>query len=883
MTGDSLDHYDLGEKLGAGGMGEVYRARDTRLGREVAVKILPDGFARDQDRRARFEREARLLASLNHPNIAAIYGLGEAKGVHYLALEYVPGDTLRVPLPVEEALSVCQQVAQALEAAHEKGIVHRDLKPQNIVVTPEGKVKVLDFGLAKNTVELAGPSESDTLSGPITEAGLIMGTAAYMSPEQARGRPVDKRTDIWSFGCVLYEALAGVRAFARPSRSDAIAAILTAEPDPQALPARVPARVRELIRRCLQKDPAHRLRDIGDARLELEDAIRELAGGRVTTAATASPAPAGRSPRLLAAGLLTAAAVAAGYYARACATASRDVSLIQVHRLTDLVGLEEFPALSPDGKSVAFAAAVEGRRQIWVRLLAGGPPLQLTRDPTDHIGPRWSPDSTSILYYSPEEETGFGALFEIPALGGVPRRLAETRGEGDLSHDGKRIAFFRPVGNDMLALCVMARDGSAPRTVTQVKASYGYAFPRWSPDDRWIAFQQGQIFDYDIQVVASEGGEPRRVVHDRGLMSGFTWHSDSSGFVYSSSRGSTVLYLPSFNLWSAALQGGPPRQLTFGEASYVQPDVEAGRLVASRTYRTFDIWKFPVAGTPTENVRNAVRITQQTGHVETPSVAPGDRELVYLSESGGHGNLWALKLDGSGETRQITFESDAGSYMGVPVWSPDGRYIAYVVREREGWSVDLWVIRPDGTGRRKVDSAAGWAVWSGDGQWLYYGISKANVWQLWKAPADGGPPVQVRAENAQAPALSPDGRTLYYLVPLGDVGYSPIELRVGATSGGSSRLLTRIPGWRLPSWQILSLVMSPDGGEMAALLNDGPATNIWTISTADGGLRAVTDFGREPVFISRRVSWSSNGSHIYAAVGRGDADVVLLAGLSVTR
>lgn len=281
MVGQRLLHYEIVDKLGAGGMGEVYRARDSKLGRDVAIKTLPAAFAADPERLSRFRREARVLASLNHPNIAAIHSLEDDKGTHYLVLELVEGETLadriaRGPVPVKEALRICSQVAEALEAAHQKGITHRDIKPANIKVTPEGRVKVLDFGLAKAfAVEGAGGdlSELPTVTAPPTREGQILGTPAYMSPEQVRGKPLERQTDVWSFGCVLFELLAGKRAFRGETLSDTLAKVLEREPEWQTLPASTPARIRELLRRCLEKDGSKRLRDIGEARKVLEDAL----------------------------------------------------------------------------------------------------------------------------------------------------------------------------------------------------------------------------------------------------------------------------------------------------------------------------------------------------------------------------------------------------------------------------------------------------------------------------------------------------------------------------------------------------------------------------------------------------------------------------------
>ncbi len=316
--GTSLGSYEVLGPLGAGGMGEVYRARDRKLGREVAIKILPEAFAQDAMRLTRFDREARMLASVNHPALAAIYGLEEAGAIRYIVMELVPGETLsetlaRGPLPLRDALSAARQIAEALEAAHERGIVHRDLKPSNIKITPQGRVKVLDLGLAKamdtKAEDSRDSSDSPTLQLDETRPGVIVGTIEFMSPEQARGKPVDKRTDVWAFGCVLFEMLSGRRAFSGETPSDILADILTREPDWKALPPTTPPRVRELLERCLQKDPNRRLRDIGDARIALEDAVAASAEG-----ATAPPDGSSRRERRLVLATLATLAVAAGLW-----------------------------------------------------------------------------------------------------------------------------------------------------------------------------------------------------------------------------------------------------------------------------------------------------------------------------------------------------------------------------------------------------------------------------------------------------------------------------------------------------------------------------------------------------------------------------------------
>src|SRR5713226_1867953 len=569
-SGTKLGPYEIVAPLGAGGMGEVYRARDTKLGRDVALKLLPPLFAADANRVERFEREARLLASLNDRHIGAIYGFEDAGNGPALVLELVEGDTLhdrvrRGPLPLSEALAVAQQIADALDAAHRAGIIHRDLKPSNIKITPDGVVKVLDFGLAKAlAAEGSGPdlSKSPTLTASGTIAGVILGTAAYMSPEQARGQPVDKRTDIWAFGCVLFEMLTGSAVFARETITDTIVAVVGAEPEWKSLPADTPGSIRRLLTRCLQKDARRRLHDIADARIELEDAM--------ATPAEPLPVPAPRRSRLALSALSLAIATALVFlwaardrFGRPAAEPSRPD--MRVIRLTDLPGLEESPAISPDGRSVAFTAGVSGKRQVFLRLIAGGTPLKITHDAVDHECPRWSPDSSSILYFSPAVSGAVqGSIWEIPALGGVPRRAVNSVGCADVNPTDGRLVLFR-LAKEGIQLGAAPTDGSRFDMVAQFAPTTYYLYPRWSPYRKRIAFQRGDNIRFDIFVAPATGGQPRQLTHDNDMMSGFAWLPDSTGIVYSSSRDDTMPYLPTLGLWQVTLRDGSVRRVTSGE------------------------------------------------------------------------------------------------------------------------------------------------------------------------------------------------------------------------------------------------------------------------------------------------------------------------------
>jgi serine/threonine protein kinase len=832
-------------------MGEVYRARDTRLDRDVALKVLPLAFTRDPDRLTRFEREAKVLASLNHPGIATIYGIEESNGVRALVLELIEGGTLadRVglgrTLPVDEAIAVARQMADALDAAHERGIVHRDLKPSNVGLTPAGVVKVLDFGVAKTgqvTVSAIAPDATETMATGlnVTQAGRVLGTAAYMSPEQARAQAVDKRTDIWAFGCVLFEMLSGGRAFPGATGSDSVAAVLEREPDWRSLPPGIPRNLRRLVERCLEKDVRRRLRDIGDAHEYLAPSSSEA-----STAESAVP--------------------------------SR--RHVEFQRLSDEVGINESPAISPDGKMVAFVAAVNGKSHVWIRLLTGGAPLQVTRDDSDHQHPRWAPDSSALIYYTPPESSGAeGALWDVSALGGLPRPITGALGGGDISHDGRRIAILRAVERRVVLMTV-ARDGSDPQVVADVPRGHYWRSPRWSPDDAWLAFNgRGvTIWDEVLWIVPLRGGDQKALARAT-FLRGVSWLPDGTGLVFSSSKGSTMPYPPTFNLRVVTLDGSSETQITSGDVSFVEPDVHAsGRLVVCRIRSESDIWKCPVGGSPAENTRAMRLVTRQTGQVQTPSVSPDGSELVYLSDNGGHANLWVIRTDGT-RARQITFERDPSVTIGVPKWSPAGKDIVYIVNRE---LPQLWVVRPDGRGARRLVERGMWPTWSYDGRWLYYSPNvDGERYCIEKVPADGGQAIVVRGDhNSNAPAVGKD--EMYFVAFVApEFGSMDWEIRRASPEGGASELLARVDGQRVPfSALYIHPSLSRDGKWLAQALADGATSNLWAMNTADNSWRQITDFGDQPTLIVRQVSWSPDGEFLYAAITKSNADIVMLDGL----
>lgn len=874
-VGDRIGRFEILGLLGAGGMGEVYRARDHQLSRDVAVKVLPAAFLADADRQRRFEQEARAAGGLNHPNILAVFDVGIEQGSPYIVTELLEGETLRDrmggrPLAPRKAVEYALQIANGLAAAHDRGVIHRDIKPGNLFVTTDGRIKILDFGLAKFTGDGSLNTETVTVTGMTP---TVMGTVAYMSPEQARGLRVDHRTDIFSFGVVLYEMLSGVLPFRRVTPGDTLNAILHDEPAelPRNDPA-IPA-LERIVFHCLEKKPEERFQNFRDLAFHLETRPQTASGVSRAVGPRRS-----RRVRLGAAAViaLSAAAVAGGLADR-WLFPSPSPAQHRVLRMTNLVGLEEFSSISPDGRMVAFTAVQRGRRQVFIQLLKGGPPLPVTSDAADHQLPRWSPDGSSLVYFSPAATGDVqGALYKVPALGGSSQRVIGSIGGGDVSGTN-RVACFR-LEKDRIQLVTSTLEGSDVQVVTTLDTKH-YRYPRWSPSNEWIAFQAGDGFRWDLYVVAARGGaKPVPVSNDKRFVDGLAWLPDSRGIVYASSRGATVAYLPPLTLWVATLDGQPPRQLTPAEASYQQPDVhKSGLLSATRVNMRFDLWSYPFGAVAADNVQRGRQITRQTGQVLTPTAAPDGDQIAYISDTGGHANVWVTSS--RAQPRQVTSEGDPTVAVGVPIWSPDGQWIAFVSsRGHSGYVFGIWIVRPDGSDLRQLVPRGLGAAWSPDSKDVYY-VETAHS-PLKKIAINGGVPVIERPEPVRN-VIGVHGTSVYFLVERALVDGRPeFEIRVAPLGNGPARVIKTIDASRVASWQVpFNPALSPDGMWLAILLADGFTSNIWALSTDDGRWQQVTDFGDRAMFIARRVSWSVDGRSLLAAIGEGDADIVLLDGL----
>ena len=866
-NGTKLGRYEIRAKLGAGGMGEVYLAQDTKLDRKVALKILPAEVTPHRDRIERFVREAKASAALNHPNIAHIYEIAEADGVNFIAMEFVQGETLDAringkPLELKEALGIATQIAEGLSEAHGHGIIHRDIKPANIIITPRRQAKVMDFGLARSLPTTDAIDTEAATQNLLTTPGTVIGTVPYMSPEQVKGEKVDARTDIFSFGVVLYEMLSGQQPFAGKSSAATASAILTHEPPPLARYMDAPPELQRIVRKCLRKDREQRYQSTRDLSIDLHN----LRGDSETGAAVVAPSKSATESRSdihrLAIPVLIVAILAlsgVGAYllmerAKGRVTASaRSTSHTIATQLTNYGGTETSGALSPDGRSFVFVSQHGGTPDIWLRQIAGGEPVRLTNDAAEETDLIYAPDSETI--YFTRIDALSPAIWRIGVLGGQARRMVSNARMPVPSTDGHSIAYYvnesDRVGD---ALVVSPLEGSGTRTLARrILSGALVTRPAWSPDGRWLSYVRGGLFaPNNLFVVEVSTGQEREVTQfsrsGEGVES-HVWLPDNRHLV--------VSYVPQSTFFQSDLgvldaQDGSISRLTFNVAqgfNSLSLSADGTRLIATANQSRREVWRVPLGPDPDANGRGAERVLDSSQDPMWIFVSRDGRTLLFNNATTGTRNLWTMPLDRSAPPRQIT--AIAGDNVMHSSLSPDGSRVAFASRAT-GHS-DIWTQNVDGSDLRQLtndEAAEAWPVWSPDGQWIVFASLRVGGWETRLVPAAGGPAEKIMDGFFRGDWIRQPGGNGTWLV--------------SSLAGGGIRLVDferRTVVWeeRIGRTSFSLPMFSPDGHLISLPRQESRDLNaIWVYEAATGKPRIAVRFPEE-FQILFRASWVDDG------------------------
>jgi Tol biopolymer transport system component/predicted Ser/Thr protein kinase len=777
MIGHRLSHYDILAKLGEGGMGVVYKARDTRLDRLVAIKVLNASTTTNAEHKRLFVQEARAASALNHPGLVTIYDIAEENGTDFIAMEFVQGKTLaelieRNRIALNDALNYAIQTASALANAHAAGIIHCDLKPSNIMVTDDGVAKILDFGLAK----LVAIKERESAVGATTrtafpdrglsETGRVAGTAAYMSPEQAEGKKVDHRSDIFAFGVVLYEMVTATRPFYGDTSMSTLSAVLAKEPTPPTELAKdLPPELERIILRCLRKDPARRLQTMADLVVELEDvkaeAVAKISGPQLPVRAT-------RMFWVRGSIVIFSAVAIAGWLLR-----SKDAPLPAPARLplTTFHGDERLATFSPDGNQVAFVWNGEKRdnTDIYVKPVGTGTPLRLTTDPAEDTAPAWSPDGSQIAFMRRQGRQA--AIYITPPTPGSEKKLADFRPSNTTSitvvgqlvtitwfPDGKWLAVpaqdDNGMSNGILAIPV---SGGEPRTLIWGSRALDYYFPVVSPDGALLAFagcrsdSNCDVYLMDLGEGSSLNGKPRRVTHQEAGVQGIAWMPDGRSLIYGSR-------LNGQHLWRVSISGDPPERVELAGTPAVYPAISrTGDKLAfiSQGSGDSDLWILKTGAAPERFLSSTLSDT-------SPQWSPDGQRIVFDSNRSGNGTqIWVGNRDG---TNVIPLTEPTGRPQGTPRWSPDSRWIAYDAHGEDAVS-HIYVIDAAGGRPRRLTASTGTEQipsWSRDGKWVYFRSNRTGRAEVWRMPVAGGESQQMTSGGGTSAWESVDGTSLFY-------------------------------------------------------------------------------------------------------------------------